>query len=89
MAIVIDQPDTERRLRRLAALTDRSVEELLSDVAKEKELEFDGRETGTPEYLAWKLDWYAKLDARPRTVDPRTWREIEEQELYDEYGCPI
>jgi hypothetical protein len=89
MAIHLDDPETERRAKRLAALTDSTVAQVIASALKEKEQEFDGREHNTPEYLAWKLAWYAKLDARPRTIDPRSWREIEEQELYDEFGCPI
>ena len=89
MAIQLDEPEVQARAERLAQLKRISVEQLIADLLKEKEQEFDWGERDSAEYLAAKFAWFAELDARPRTLDPRSWREVEEQELYDEFGCPI
>lgn len=89
MGILILPEETERLAREIADATGESLFEVYHQALVERKVRLSGADLTTEEQEARKRAFFARLDARPRTQDPRSLREIEEEELYDEYGQPI
>jgi hypothetical protein len=88
MGIEIKRGDTERLVRKIADATGESVDEIIHRLVVE-EARQERPKIGSPEYEARKQAFFAKLGARRKTDDPRPWKQIEDEELYDAHGDPI
>jgi antitoxin VapB len=81
--------EIENLARDIAHATGESLPDVYLRALLERKERLSGAELTPEGREAKKLAFFAKLDARPRTQDPRDWREIEREELYDEFGQPI
>lgn len=89
MGIEFLSEDIETLAREISDATGESVHEVYRQALLERKERLSGANLPPEEREARKRAFFAKLDARPRTQDPRTWREIEQEELYDEFGQPF
>lgn len=81
--------ETENLAREISNATGESMPQVYHQALVERKARLSGADLTPEERETRKQAFFAKLDARPRTQDPRTWREIEEEELYDEFGQPF
>jgi len=81
--------EIENLARDIAHATGESLPDVYRRALLERKERLSGADLTPEEREAKKLAFFAKLDARPRAQDPRDWREIEREELYDEFGQPI
>ncbi|SFK32465.1 type II toxin-antitoxin system VapB family antitoxin [Caulobacter sp. UNC279MFTsu5.1] len=89
MGIQFLPEEIETLAREISDATGESVPEVYRQALLERKERLSGANLTSEEREARKRAFFAKLDARPRTQDPRTWREIEQEELYDEFGQPF
>ncbi|PVM92472.1 hypothetical protein DDF62_04855 [Caulobacter radicis] len=89
MGIEINRGEIERLARELSEITGQSPDEAVRSALAEKIDRLVRSAPGSATYEARKAAFFARLDARPRTADARTWKQIEDEDLYDERGQPI
>ena len=89
MGILILAEETERLAHEIAEATGESINEVYHQALMERKVRLSGSDITPEEREARKLAFFARLDVRPRTQDPRSLKEIEDEELYGEYGQPI
>jgi hypothetical protein len=88
MGIEINRDETVRLAREIAEAMGETVDDLIHQLVVDRHAQLSRPIIGSPEYEAQKRAFFAELDAR-RVVDLRPWKQIEDEELYDEYGDPI
>ncbi|PXA79874.1 hypothetical protein DMC25_21500 [Caulobacter sp. D4A] len=89
MGVEISRGEIERLARELSEITGESPDEAVRRALAEKIDRLARPALGSQAYEERKTAFFARLDARPRTADPRPWKQIEDEELYDERGQPI
>lgn len=89
MGIEINRAETVRLAREISEATGETVDDLIHQLVVDRHARLGRPSIGSPEYEAEKRAFFAELDGRRKTDDPRSWKQIEDEELYDAYGDPI
>ncbi|PLR23935.1 hypothetical protein SGCZBJ_15275 [Caulobacter zeae] len=89
MGVEINRGEIERLAHELSEITGESPDEAVRSALAEKIDRLARPAPGSAAYEARKAAFFARLSARPRTADARAWRQIEDEDLYDEHGQPI
>jgi len=89
MGIQLLTDEIENLAREISDATGESLIEVYRQALLERKERLSGANLTPQEREARRKAFFAKLDARPRTQDTRSWREIEQEELYDEFGQPF
>lgn len=89
MGIQLLTEEIENLAREISDATGESLIEVYRQALLERKERLSGANLTPQEREARRKAFFAKLDARPRTQDTRSWREIEQEELYDEFGQPF
>jgi hypothetical protein len=88
MGIEINRDETVRLAREISEATGETVDDVIHQLVVDRHAQLSRPIIGSPEYEAEKRAFFAELDAR-RIYDPRPWKQIEDEELYDAHGDPI
>lgn len=82
--------EVEFLARELAAVTHEDIESVVATALRERMARLRERTNESPAERTLRLQaWLKGVDARPRSEDSRSWRQIEDEDLYDEAGRPI
>jgi hypothetical protein len=88
MGLSIKRAETVRTVRAVAERMGLSVTEAVQQTMDEKLRALTGEERREARRRDLE-EWLKEVDARPRNPDGRTWKQIEDEDLYDEMGNPI
>lgn len=89
MGIEINRDETVRLAREISEATGETVDDVIHQLVVDRHALLERPLIGSPEYEARKQAFFAKLDRGLKTDDPRPWKQIEDEELYDVHGDPI
>ncbi|WP_082585062.1 type II toxin-antitoxin system VapB family antitoxin [Caulobacter sp. Root655] len=89
MGIEINRAETVRLAREISEATGETVDEVIHQLVVDRHARLERPLIGSKEYEAEKRAFFEELDARRKTDDPRPWKQVEDEELYDAHGNPI